>query len=70
MLFVLFNQTERQEILKDFKKGQYRVLIATDLAARGIHVAGITHVINYSVPFEPEQYVHIGRTAGLMTVLL
>lgn len=57
------DQTERQEILKDFKKGQYRILIATDLAARGIHVVGITHVINYSVPFEPEQYVHrIGRT--------
>lgn len=56
-------QTERQEILKDFKKGQYRILIATDLASRGIHVVGITHVINYGVPFEPEQYVHrIGRT--------
>lgn len=56
-------QDRRQEILKDFKKGQCRILIATDLAARGIHVVGITHVINYGVPFEPEQYVHrIGRT--------
>ncbi len=43
---------------------QARVLVATDLAARGIHVTGITHVINYELPNEPESYVHrIGRTA-------
>ncbi len=57
------DQGLRTEKLRDFKKGKYRMLIATDVAARGLHVLGITHVINYGVPFEHESYVHrIGRT--------
>ena len=56
-------QQTRLETLNAFKRGEYRILIATDVAARGLHVQGITHVINYGVPFEQEQYVHrIGRT--------
>jgi ATP-dependent RNA helicase RhlE len=58
------SQNARQRSLELFKSGQARVLVATDLAARGIHVTGITHVINYELPNEPESYVHrIGRTA-------
>jgi ATP-dependent RNA helicase RhlE len=58
------SQNARQRILDRFKGGQSRVLVATDLAARGIHVTGITHVVNYELPNEPESYVHrIGRTA-------
>ena len=58
------SQNARQRILDRFKSGQCRVLVATDLAARGIHVTGITHVVNYELPNEPESYVHrIGRTA-------
>lgn len=53
----------RSETLKAFKRGEYSILIATDVAARGLHIQDITHVINYSVPFDHEQYVHrIGRT--------
>jgi ATP-dependent RNA helicase RhlE len=58
------SQNARQRILDRFKGGESRVLVATDLAARGIHVTGITHVVNYELPNEPESYVHrIGRTA-------
>jgi ATP-dependent RNA helicase RhlE len=58
------SQTARTEALAGFKKGRVRVLVATDIAARGIDVDGITHVINYDLPHEPETYVHrIGRTA-------
>ncbi|HEX3982092.1 MAG TPA: DEAD/DEAH box helicase [Acidisoma sp.] len=58
------SQNARQRILDRFKSGDARVLVATDLAARGIHVTGITHVVNYELPNEPESYVHrIGRTA-------
>jgi ATP-dependent RNA helicase RhlE len=57
------NQSERQEALAGFKAGRYEVLVATDLAARGLDIAGVTHVINYDVPENPEDYVHrIGRT--------
>ncbi len=57
------DQGLRMEKLAQFKKGDYKILIATDVAARGLHVQGLTHVINYGVPFEHEQYVHrIGRT--------
>ncbi len=57
------DQQMRTEKLTAFKRGEYKMLIATDVAARGLHVQGITHVINYGVPFEHEQYVHrIGRT--------
>ncbi|MGH7231986.1 MAG: DEAD/DEAH box helicase [Nitrospiraceae bacterium] len=55
---------QRREALEGFKRGKYRVLIATDIMARGIHVNGIAHVINYDMPHCPEDYVHrIGRTA-------
>jgi ATP-dependent RNA helicase RhlE len=58
------SQGARQRALLDFKEGRARVLVATDIAARGIDVDGITHVINLDVPNEPESYVHrIGRTA-------
>ena len=55
---------QRRDALEGFKRGKYRVLVATDIMARGIHVHGIAHVINYDVPNCPEDYVHrIGRTA-------
>ncbi|VAX23660.1 ATP-dependent RNA helicase RhlE [hydrothermal vent metagenome] len=58
------SQRARQVALKNFKTGKTRALVATDVAARGIDVDGITHVINYELPNEPESYVHrIGRTA-------
>ncbi len=58
------SQGARQRALENFRKGRARVLVATDIAARGIDVAGITHVINFELPNEPESYVHrIGRTA-------
>ena len=58
------SQTARQRALANFKEGRVRVLVATDIAARGIDVEGISHVINYDLPNIPESYVHrIGRTA-------
>ncbi len=58
------SQTARQKALDEFKQGNLRTLVATDIAARGIDVDNITHVINYDLPSEPESYVHrIGRTA-------
>jgi ATP-dependent RNA helicase RhlE len=58
------SQVARQRALEDFRAGHVRVLVATDIAARGIDVDGITHVINFDLPNEPESYVHrIGRTA-------
>jgi ATP-dependent RNA helicase RhlE len=58
------SQNARQKALEDFRNGKVRVLVATDIAARGIDVDGITHVINFDLPNEPESYVHrIGRTA-------
>jgi ATP-dependent RNA helicase RhlE len=58
------SQNARQKALEAFRKGKARVLVATDIAARGIDVSGVTHVINYELPNEPESYVHrIGRTA-------
>ncbi|WP_407065603.1 DEAD/DEAH box helicase [Devosia sp.] len=57
------SQNARQAALKGFASGQVRLLVATDIAARGIDVPGITHVINYELPDDPENYVHrIGRT--------
>ena len=57
-------QGARQRALNGFKKGQLRVLVATDIAARGIDVDGVTHVINFDLPQDPDTYVHrIGRTA-------
>ena len=57
------NQRERTEALAGFKAGTFEVLVATDIAARGLDIAGVSHVINYDVPENPEDYVHrIGRT--------
>ena len=57
------SQGARQTALAKFKSGQSKVLIATDIAARGIDIAGLSHVFNYDMPMEPEAYVHrIGRT--------
>ncbi|UNK18415.1 DEAD/DEAH box helicase [Paenibacillus sp. N3/727] len=56
-------QEERFEVMHAFRRGQFRYLIATDVAARGIDIANITHVINYDIPLEKESYVHrTGRT--------
>jgi ATP-dependent RNA helicase RhlE len=58
------SQGARQRALARFRAGEVRVLVATDIAARGIDVDGITHVVNFELPNEPESYVHrIGRTA-------
>lgn len=57
------SQRERIEALDGFKSGKFEVLVATDIAARGLDIAGVSHVINYDVPENPEDYVHrIGRT--------
>ena len=57
------NHTQRQRALREFKNGNTRVLVATDVAARGIHVDNVSHVINYDLPNTFEDYVHrIGRT--------
>jgi ATP-dependent RNA helicase RhlE len=57
------SQNARQSALKGFTNGDVRILVATDIAARGIDVPGITHVVNYELPDDPENYVHrIGRT--------
>ncbi|MBL8214875.1 MAG: DEAD/DEAH box helicase [Bryobacterales bacterium] len=56
-------QAQRNESLQGFKDGLYRVLVATDVAARGIHVDDIAHVVNYDLPQEPENFIHrVGRT--------
>lgn len=58
------SQPARQKALEQFRTGRARVLVATDIAARGIDVTGISHVINFDLPAQPEDYVHrIGRTA-------
>jgi ATP-dependent RNA helicase RhlE len=58
------SQNQRERVLADFRAGRVRTLIATDIAARGIDVEGISHVVNYDLPNIPESYVHrIGRTA-------
>jgi ATP-dependent RNA helicase RhlE len=56
-------QNQRNQALNGFKDGQYRILVATDVAARGIHVEGIAHVVNYDLPQVPEDFIHrVGRT--------
>jgi ATP-dependent RNA helicase RhlB len=56
-------QKKRLRTLENFKEGKIRVLVATDVAGRGLHIEGMSHVINYTLPFDPEDYVHrIGRT--------
>jgi ATP-dependent RNA helicase RhlE len=63
------SQNQRIEALAGFKSGKYEIMVATDIAARGIDVAGVTHVINYDVPENPEDYVHrIGRTGRAQAV--
>jgi ATP-dependent RNA helicase RhlE len=62
-------QRERVEALEGFKSGKYEVMVATDIAARGLDVEGVTHVVNYDVPQHPEDYVHrIGRTGRAQKV--
>lgn len=57
------SQSARQQALMEFKSGKIHVMVATDIAARGIDIAGLSHVFNYDLPNEPEAYVHrIGRT--------
>jgi ATP-dependent RNA helicase RhlE len=56
-------QREREQALQGFRSGRYEVLVATDIAARGLDIADVSHVINYDVPQHPEDYIHrIGRT--------
>jgi ATP-dependent RNA helicase RhlE len=62
------SQKEREQSLEGFKSGLYEVLVATDIAARGLDIADVSHVINYNVPEHPEDYVHrIGRTGRAMS---
>jgi ATP-dependent RNA helicase RhlE len=62
------SQNQRTEALSGFKSGKYRVLVATDIAARGIDVTALGHVINFDVPAAPEDYIHrVGRTARAET---
>jgi ATP-dependent RNA helicase RhlE len=57
------SQNQRNQALRGFQDGYYRVLVATDVAARGIHVEGIAHVVNYDLPQVPEDFIHrVGRT--------
>jgi ATP-dependent RNA helicase RhlE len=63
------SQNQRLRALKDFKSGAVQVLVATDIASRGIDVDGISHVVNYDFPMHPEDYVHrIGRTGRALAV--
>ncbi len=62
------NQDQRSKALDDFKKGKANVLVATDIVARGIDIEGVTHVINFDFPVNPEDYIHrIGRTGRAET---
>ena len=62
-------QRERMDALEGFKSGKYEIMVATDIASRGIDIAGVSHVINYDVPQHPEDYVHrIGRTGRAQNV--
>ncbi len=56
-------QRQREDVIQSFKKGNTEILIATDVAARGLDISDVTHVFNYHIPFDPQSYVHrIGRT--------
>ncbi len=58
------DQRVRLKVVREFKEGSLPILVATDVASRGLHVEGVTHVVNYDLPQDPEDYVHrIGRTA-------
>ncbi|HWE61532.1 MAG TPA: DEAD/DEAH box helicase [Chloroflexota bacterium] len=57
------NQTQRDRVMKSFRDGKTEILVATDVAARGLDIPQVSHVINYHIPWDPESYVHrIGRT--------
>jgi ATP-dependent RNA helicase RhlB len=57
-------QNKRESLLKKFHQGEYSILVATDVASRGLHIPDVTHVFNYDLPDQGEDYVHrIGRTA-------
>jgi ATP-dependent RNA helicase RhlB len=57
------SQAQRGKTLDAFRNGKFKVLVATDVAARGLHIEGVSHVVNYSLPMDPQDYVHrIGRT--------
>src|SRR5947208_12646759 len=59
-------QNKRDRVMKNFRTGKFDVLVATDLASRGIDVADISHIINFDIPEDPEVYVHrVGRTARM-----
>lgn len=59
-------QNQRQRLLERFQKGELPIMVATDVAARGLHIPDVSHVINYDLPQDPEDYVHrIGRTARI-----
>jgi ATP-dependent RNA helicase RhlB len=59
-------QTKRERLLAKFQKGEIEILVATDVAARGLHISAVSHVLNYDLPHDAEDYVHrIGRTARL-----
>jgi len=61
-----FTQTQRNFVVNSFRKGKLKLLVATDLAARGLDIQGITHIVNYDIPLEPLVYFHrIGRTARM-----
>jgi len=63
MLSGEITQDKRTKMLDQFKRGDMQIMIATDVAGRGIHVDGVSHVINYTLPEQPDDYVHrIGRT--------
>ncbi len=56
-------QTQREEVIKQFRSGKSMILVATDVAARGLNILDVNHVVNYHIPFDPENYIHrIGRT--------
>ena len=60
------SQSQRTQALRGFQDGDYRVLVATDVASRGIHVEGIAHVVNYDLPQVPEDFIHrVGRTGRM-----
>ncbi len=57
------SQPQREDVIKSFRKGEISLLAATDVAARGLDIADVSHVLNYQMPFDPESYVHrVGRT--------
>jgi ATP-dependent RNA helicase RhlB len=59
-------QQKREKLLSRFQRGELEILVATDVAARGLHIVGVSHVFNFDLPFDAEDYVHrIGRTARL-----